>query len=217
MLQTYLQISDLFQILPANLWPTELGDRVQFVIVSIILTILPIPLISLLIFERVYGVVRKVASVIEDKNILVTDAHLLIRFRKILQNTLLINGVAISVVPVVTAIMRSAFIDLYTVEVVEQTWPIIYPIMYGLGFTTVLIIYYVPTHLMLNQAGQQLRDKLCPINEISDIDVNMKKRKELDDWLQTNLDIVQNLKAGIATLAPLITGLLTSIPGLKLF
>jgi hypothetical protein len=129
----------------------------------------------------------------------------------------LINGVASSAVPVLTALLRSAFINLYTAEVIERTWPIIYPIMYGLGFTTVLIIFYVPTHLMLNQAGQQLRDMLSPVNEFANLEDTMKKRRELDSWLQTNLDLVQNLKAGMATLAPLITGFLTSIPGLKLF
>jgi len=216
-LQTYLQISDLFQILPPELWPTGLSDRVQTVVIAIVLTILPIPLISLLIFDRAYGIGRKVAFPIEDKTILVAEAYELIRFRKILQNTLLINGVTISVVPVMTAILRSAFIDLYTADVVEKTWPIIYPIMFGLGFTTVLIIFYAPAHLMLNQAGQQLRDAICPINNIADIEANMQERRELDDWLQTNLDLVQNLKAGIATLAPLITGFLTSIPGLKIF
>lgn len=216
-LQYYRQISGSFQILPHELWPEGLDDRVQVIVAGVMITILPIPLISLLIFERAFGISRKISLSPDNENELVSDAHNLIRFRKILQNTLLINGVAISVVPVMTAILRSAFINLYTVEVVEQTWPAIYPIMFGLGFTTVLIIFYAPAHLMLNQAGQQVRDALCPIRVFSDIETNMKKRKELDIWLQTNLDLAQNLKAGIATLVPLITSFLASIPGLKIF
>ena len=216
-LQTYLQFSSRFQILPHGSWPEGLSERLGIVGLGVIITILPIPLISMLIFEQAYRVVAKLDTSVKDDETLMADARRLIQLRKILQNTLLINGVTISAVPLITAIMRSAFISLYTVDVVEKYWPIIYPIMYGLGFTTVLIIFYAPTHLMLNQAGERLRDALCPLSDVANIEADMKKRKELDDWLQTNLDLVQNLKAGIATLAPLITGFLTSIPGLKIF
>jgi len=216
-LQVYTQISSSVRIMPEGLWPAGLAERLGVLLSISFIAIMPVPLIILLIFGKTYEVTKKISSHKGDEKKLLGFAYDLIRYRNLLQNCLLIIGVIVSGVPIITAIMRSAFMELDATGKVETMWPILYPLMYGLGFTTVLIMFYAPAHLMLNQAGRQLRDTLCPIDEISAIDKTINMRKELDDWLQINLNLVENLKAGVFTLAPLITGFITSIPGLKIF
>jgi hypothetical protein len=216
-LQAYLGFSSSFAIVPDGTWPDGLSERLNVLFVGIILTIIPVPLIGLMIYGMAHGIVKSIPSLKNDEKGLLEIAYTLIRYRTLLQNGLLIMGVIVSAVPVVTAIMRSAFIEVDKTGEIEMMWPIIYPIMYGLGFTTILVIFYAPAHLMLNQAGQELRDALCSINSLSDIEQNLKRRKELEDWLQVNLSLIENLRAGIVTLAPLITGFITSISGLKIF
>jgi len=43
----------------------------------------------------------------------------------------------------------------------------------------------------------------------------MEKRKTLDELLQTNIGITENLKNGIFTLSPLISGLIAGLLGFK--
>jgi len=212
-----LNISDSIRITPDGTISDELSLRLGVLIVCILVTITPIPLISLLLFGRAYELTEKIPLLEGDEPRLFEIAYQLLRYRNLLQNSLLVIGIIVSAVPIVTALLRSAIIELDKTETVATMWPMIYPIMYGLLFTTVLLLFYAPTHLMLTQAGQKLRDELCPIHDLSDMDKNMKRRRDLDEWLQINLSLAQNLKAGIITLAPLITSFVTSIPGLKIF
>ena len=79
----------------------------------------------------------------------------------------------------------------------------------------ILILFYVPTHLMLTQAARVLKNKLCPINNFSDLATNLKRSKDIDEWLHINMSITDNLKTGFFTLAPLITSFIATILGIN--
>ena len=104
---------------------------------------------------------------------------------------------------------------LKTTEGSGQVFPIELVIIYGLFYTFLLLLLYVPTHLALNDASRALRDRLCPLDTLSNLKDTLDKRKALDELLQTNLGLGQNLRAGIFTLAPLVTSLLASILGIE--
>jgi hypothetical protein len=56
---------------------------------------------------------------------------------------------------------------------------------------------------------------LCEINSISELEDKFRKRQMLDELLQTNIGLGQNLKSGIVTLAPMLTGLVVSLLGIS--
>jgi hypothetical protein len=123
-------------------------------------------------------------------------------------------GIIVSMIPIVTGTLRSILIILDPVNAV--LFPITGVISYGLAFTAILILFYIPTHLMLTKASRNLRDGLCPVIKLSDLDEIMDKRKNLDGWLRINPSFLDNLTAGILTPAPLIIGFLTSVLGIKI-
>ena len=219
MLSVFFQIAGSIRILPHNITSDlrDLLSQMRVLIACILVVVMPVPMISLIVYDMAYEIMKRLPMHADDEKALLSMAMTLLRYRKYLQNNLLLIGIVTSMVPILTAVVRALAIQVDTTGTVKDMWLDLYPIMYGLAFTTILIVFYAPSHLALNQAGSQLRDAICPISDTEELEVKMKKRKELDDWLQTNLDLFQNLKAGMATLAPLITGFLTSIPGLKIF
>jgi hypothetical protein len=82
---------------------------------------------------------------------------------------------------------------------VEQVWT------YGLFFTVLVALVYVPTYLHLISAGRRIRDELCPFPEATAASIAsyQQSRKPLDDFLQLQLTATESLKAGVAILAPL--------------
>jgi hypothetical protein len=137
----------------------------------------------------------------------------LIELRRSLQNHLMIAGLILSMIPLVTAGLRSVMIAID--EKNQEFFPITIVIVYGLAFTSLLVYIYVPAHLSLTECSRKVRDTLCPINSLDKLEDTLKKRKALDDLLQTNIGIGQNLKSGVATLAPLVTGLIVSLLGIS--
>jgi hypothetical protein len=137
----------------------------------------------------------------------------LLRYRSLVQNHLLIAGIVVSIVPVAAASLRSILIAIGTVT--EKSFPVTIVMMYGLFFTGIMILFYVPTHLLLTDSSRQLRDRLCPLDDLTQLEENLRKRKTLDEWLQTNIGLTQNLKSGIVALAPLVSAFVASVPGIK--
>jgi len=89
-------------------------------------------------------------------------------------------------------------------------------IIYGLVFTVILLLIYAPTHLALTETSRKLRDGLCPLDSLGTLKADMDQRAALDDLLQTNIGIAENLKAGVATLSPLVTSLIVSLLGINI-
>jgi hypothetical protein len=62
--------------------------------------------------------------------------------------------------------------------------------------------------------GREFRDAKYPYpQQLGEFKGIMEKRKILDELLQTNVGITENLKNGIFTLSPLVSGLMASLLG----
>ena len=90
-----------------------------------------------------------------------------------------------------------------------------YILAYGLLFTGVLGLAFVPSYFFMRRAGAALRDRSYPLPEPGDagfFDV-VDNRNSFDTLLQTNLSATATFKAGVAILTPLAASLLsTSLP-----
>jgi hypothetical protein len=135
-------------------------------------------------------------------------------FRTVLQNYLAIVGIILSLIPIATAGLRAILIALNPEN--EKIFPITSVIVYGLVFTIILLLIYVPTHFALTEVSRKLRDQLRPLAGLDTLTDDMNQRKALDELLQTNIGLTQNLKMGLITLAPLATSLITSLLNINL-
>lgn len=192
-----------------NILPSNHTQRMQIVYLCTFLVVLPIALGILLVFTAVQDKMDIIQAAKEDKR-LFEIADELTGYRSVLQIFLLVAGIILSLVPLNTAALRQVLIAL------GGGFPIEFVIIYGLFYTFVLILIYSPTHLALTETSRTLRDRMCPINNLSNITDAVDKRRALDELLQTNMGLGQNLKAGIATLAPLVTALVASLLGINL-
>jgi hypothetical protein len=209
-----IELSKTVSFSRLGLWPDELTIRLNILFFYPIAGVVPIPLSALLLFIQTNLLSQRIERAQEDQGALFPITYKLLRIRSFLQNGLLIMGLVVSMVPIDTATIRSVFIILdpaYETEI-----PAIAVIAYGLCFTALLIVFYAPTHIALTQVSQKLRDALYPITSPDDLEKYANVRKQIEDWLQINLSIMDNLKAGIVALAPLLTSFVTSLFGGKL-
>ena len=155
---------------------------------------------------------NKIDIVKDDKKELPIFIQEYLDYRNLLQVCLITNGILLSLNPIVTSAYLSIWkeIGIFTAE----TFPSQAIIIYGLIFTLLLILIYVPTYITLTNVGKELRDAKYPLN-IDALENTLKDRKMLNDLLQINFGITENLKSGIFTLSPLISGLLASLIGFK--
>ena len=194
-------------------FPLGHSERIRVIYIYTLITLLPLMGAILLIYKGVLDKAKQISTVAEDEAKLLKIANELLRYRNLLQNYLLIAGIIVSIVPIATATLRSILIT--TGYATEQNFPIIVVMSYGLFFTMVLILFYAPTHLLLSETSRKLRDVLCPIDSVSTLEKCLQQRRALDDWLQTNIGLAQNLKAGILALSPLISSFVASVLGIK--
>ncbi|HEX6699538.1 MAG TPA: hypothetical protein VF101_02300 [Gaiellaceae bacterium] len=93
------------------------------------------------------------------------------------------------------------------------SFPKEYVLTYGIYFSLLLALVYVPVHLKLRAVGHRLREHYFELPSPTDskwADV-CAKRKTFDELLALNIGPAANFKAGLAILTPLIgslTGLL---------
>lgn len=92
-----------------------------------------------------------------------------------------------------------------------------YVALYGLFFTVLLAVAFAPSFLALRTAGRNLRDCALPLPAPTDssFDDIRRKRKALDEFLQTGMSALASFKAGIAILSPLagsLAALLLDLP-----
>ena len=194
-------------------FPLGHSERVRVLYIYTFITLLPLMAAILLVYKGVLDKANKISSAAGNEVKLLKIANDLLRYRNLLQNYLLIAGIIVSIVPVATATLRSILIT--TGYATEQNFPIIVVMSYGLFFTMVLVLFYAPTHLLLTETSRKLRDVLCPIDSLSTLEENLQRRESLDEWLQTNIGLTQNLKAGIVALSPLISSFVASVLGIK--
>jgi hypothetical protein len=185
--------------------------RITFMTLYAAITVLPIILGMLLIQTRVHNKSAEIEAAKQDQARLFEIARELLRYRHILQTSLLIAGVMVSILPVATGALRSILVVLGQAN--DNNFPMTLIAVYGLFYTSILIVFYAPVHLLLAETSRKLRDELCPIDDLAALEVNLKKREALDEWLETNNGLSQNLRTGVVTLFPLITSLVVSLLG----
>ena len=84
-------------------------------------------------------------------------------------------------------------------------------LLYGLFLSTLLAAAYVPAFSALRAKGEQLLEELEPLSDPSNAawPIGTPRRRELRAHLQLDAGLVDNLRVGIAVLAPLASGLLS--------
>jgi hypothetical protein len=198
--------------LPNGDFVGELNIRFAIVYIYSALGFYPVMFCIILINYMAEIMSNKIGNVTDDKKELPVFIQEYLDYRNLLQVCLITTGIILSLNPIITSAYFSIWkeVGLFTVE----TFPSQAVIVYGLIFTFLLILIYVPTYITLTNVGRELRDAKYPL-EIDTLEATMKNRKMLDDLLQTNMGITENLKNGIFTLSPLVSGLLASLRGFK--
>jgi hypothetical protein len=133
-------------------------------------------------------------------------------YRNILEICLVTSGIILSLNPIISAAYISIWKEIGIFS--NETIPSKVIIIYGLIITFMFVLIYVPTYFNLMNVGREFRDAKYPYpQQLGEFKGNMEKRKILDELLQTNVGITENLKNGIFTLSPLVSGLMASLLG----
>jgi len=135
----------------------------------------------------------------------------LLQYRSLLQVYLLIVGIILSMASITGVGYRAIFVGLKADNI--ENFPVSHALIFGLFFTILLVLVYVPVHLTLTETSRKLRDAICPITSIETLQEVLPKRKQLDEMLQINVDVMSNLRQGFMTLAPFVSSLFASIIG----
>lgn len=137
--------------------------------------------------------------------------HELYHYRSLLQVYLLIVGIILSMASITGVGYRAIFVGLEANGI--ENFPVSHALIFGLFFTLLLVLVYVPVHLTLTETSRKLRDHICPITSVETLQEVMPQRDQLDEILQINVDLTSNLKHGFMTLAPFVSSLFASIIG----
>jgi hypothetical protein len=147
----------------------------------------------------------------------ITDASVseLLETRDLLQNLFLFLGAVVGLAILAAAGERAAigaFSDL-TAEKDPGSFPQEYVLVYGIYFSILLALLYLPVHLTLRAVGHRLRDHYFALPPPSDPtwqDI-CGKRQTFEALLSLNIGPTASFKAGLAIFTPLLgslTGLL---------
>ena len=205
-------LSNRVFVLPDGDFMSELNINFAVVYIYSALGFYPVMFCIVLINYMAEIMSNKIDIVKDNKKELPIFIQEYLDYRNLLQICLIANGILLSLNPIITSAYLSIWkeIGLFTPE----TFPSQAIIVYGLIFTLLLILIYVPTYITLTNVGRELRDAIYPLN-IDALEDTLKNRRMLNDLLQINFGIAENLKSGIFTLTPLISGLLASLLGFK--
>jgi hypothetical protein len=92
-------------------------------------------------------------------------------------------------------------------------------VLYGLYFSLLLALVYVPTHGRLIAACRIAINHLAPLHDVSveqagpgqlSLGQQISQRKLLEDYLEVKAGGLENLRSSVAILAPLLAGLVSS-------
>ena len=205
-------VADRLLRLPSSDFVNELSHRFNVVYAYSALGFLPVMFSIILINYIAEGMSVDIPVVSDDEKKTMEFIQTYLDYRTILQICLVTSGIILSLNPIITAAFASIWreIGVFT----DETFPSQSIIIYGLAFTLILILIYVPTYFNLTNAGRELRNARYPYPQrLDELKSVMEKRKTLDELLQTNISITENLKNGIFTLSPLVSGLIAGLLG----
>lgn len=208
---TFLQIttSTNLQIDLRTYTPQGHTFRMIFMYLYTFLTALPALLGMFLIHQGAGEVLEKIGDKETADFQFFALIEEVISYRTLLQTYLTFLGIILSLIPLNTAGLRAILVALDPAN--EQNFPVTNAILFGLIFTLLLLLVYVPAHTALTETSRALRNKLAPLHTLATLKTDLEQRKTLDDLLQTNLGLTQNLKTGLITLFPLVTSLIASL------
>lgn len=155
----------------------------------------------------VYVGIRSSFNNIEEKE---QHIQLYLRFRGYLQQFLWIEGVILGL-----AILAGGALSKIYLTMENGYYPMEFVLAYGAILTLILTLIYIPVYQSLVAVGNQLCDaffKMPSPNSKSWADV-YSKRKKLEELLQLRVTAGQNLRAAIAILIPLLSGIISNLLG----
>ena len=135
--------------------------------------------------------------------------QLYLRFREYLQQFLWIMGMMLGLIILAVGAMNRLHIAM------GRDYPLLFVLAYGASLTVILTLVYVPVYVSLVSVGRQVCDtffKMPSIYSKSWTDV-YSKRKKLEELLQLGITAGQNLRATVAILIPLLSGIISTLLG----
>jgi hypothetical protein len=197
-----------------NSFAEELRFRFWIVYLYAALGFVPVMFCIILINNAALAMSEKITLVINDEEATLKFIKKYLYHRNVLQICLVTTGGLLSLNPIITAAFFSVWKEIKVFT--PDNFPSHVVIIYGLIFTLLLLFIYVPTYINLTNVGRDLCNAKYPYPQhLDDLKNVMEKRKTLDELLQTNIGIAENLKNGIFTLSPLISGLIAGLLGIK--
>lgn len=134
-----------------------------------------------------------------------------IRLRNELTSATLALGFMIGLLTLAAASLRKA--NLAAKIIGNSDYPIEIVLVYGLYFTTLLMLVYVPVFLSMNAIGHRICNHLFPLPPTnSDRWLSqISKRDKCQELLQLKLNPLQNWPSELAILAPLLSSIIAAL------
>lgn len=137
-----------------------------------------------------------------------------LRLRKNLQHFIAFLGVLVGLATLARGALRQAYL---ADGGSESHFPAEYVLLHGAYFTGLLALVYIPTYNSLVAAGGELLDSVYPIAS-AEMDFDrladwQRNRKGLEDLLELKSGAMDNFKASVSILAPLVGGVVSVLPG----
>lgn len=132
-----------------------------------------------------------------------------LRLREMLHGSLLILGAIIGAATLATAALRNALLANAHATHAKVAFPIEYVLAYGLFFSALLAVVYVPVYARLQALGNQLVADYGGAGD--DSIAALEARQKLRALLNLDVGASEGFAAGLAILAPLASSLLGTL------
>lgn len=130
----------------------------------------------------------------------------LIMYRKTLHTLSIVIAILLGLFPVAGTAFRAYLVAAN--DKLGNSFPASGVILWGLGFSLLLLFFYFPARLALSVVGEELRDKLFPLSSLAAPKDILDNRRAFDDLMETRLSYSSSLFSSIVTLIPLISSFL---------
>lgn len=120
--------------------------------------------------------------------------------RSSLQTALQLMALIVAFAVLTTAHLRMVIMDVLGVKAASPVFPIEFVHMYGLFFTAMLAIIYVPVHFLLRRAGEYVRVPVDDTPKATSTGI-----KGVVDSIAPGKGAWENMKAALSVLAPFLT------------
>lgn len=142
------------------------------------------------------------------------DLHVLQKYlhhRNLLSTLIFILGIYIGLGILSAAALRQLL--LATGVRNQSDFPITVILLYGSYFTVLLAFFYIPIYIALLRFGHRLLNNFFPLPDPATNQWKQlyEKRKDFEDFLELKTSVGQNIQAGLAVLAPLLSSIISAL------